>query len=68
MIFTFFFNSHIYNELTQKMVFPTLAWSTYLYAKKSGLNEETDGLKRNTLVKFVEECRYGSCLVCIMVL
>ena len=54
--------------MTQKMVFPTLAWSTYRYAKKSSLNEETDGLKRNTLVKFVEECRYGSCLVCIMVL
>ena len=68
MVFTFFFSSHIYNEMTQKMVFPTLAWSTYRYAKKSSLNEETDGLKRNTLVKFVEECRYGSCLVCIMVL
>ena len=54
--------------MTQKLVFPTLAWSTYRYAKKSSLNEETDGLKRNTLVKFVEECRYGSCLVCIMVL
>ena len=54
--------------MTQKMVFPTLAWSTYRYAKKSSLNEETDGLKRNTLVKFVEECRYDSCLVCIMVL
>ena len=54
--------------MTQKMVFPTLAWSTYRYAKKSSLNEETDDLKRNTLVKFVEECRYGSCLVCIMVL
>ena len=54
--------------MTQKMVFPTLAWSTYRYAKKSSLNEETDGLKRNALVKFVEECRYGSCLVCIMVL
>ena len=26
------------------MVFPTLAWSTYRYAKKSSLNEETDGL------------------------
>ena len=43
--------------MAQKMVFPTLAWSTYRYAKKSSLNEETDGLKRNTLVKFVEECR-----------